>query len=134
MIELGRCSIIIGNFRSKTGMALLTKAQREWIDLKKLFNRQKPSKRPTIRPTGRFRKWCYDLAVRKHGWWARAMTLLFVLHILALMYVFLFASFVDITHAYIIRKGRKLFLHTVWLILSVVSLGNLIDFCSSSER
>jgi voltage-dependent calcium channel len=89
MIELGRCSIIIGNFRSKTGMALLTKAQREWIDLKKLFDRQRPSKRPKTRPTNRFRIWCYDRAVHKHGWWARAMTLLFCLHILALMYVFL---------------------------------------------
>ncbi|KAF8151534.1 high-affinity cell membrane calcium channel [Crassisporium funariophilum] len=78
-------SIIIGNFSSKTGTALLTKAQREWIDLQKLFNRQKPSKRPKVRPTAPFRKWCFDRAVHKHGWWSRATTLLFVLHILALM-------------------------------------------------
>ncbi|KAF9484619.1 high-affinity cell membrane calcium channel [Pholiota conissans] len=78
-------SIIIGNFSSKTGTALLTKAQREWIDLQKLFKRQKPSKRPKQRPTGAFRKWCFDRAVRKHGWWSRATTLLFVLHILVLM-------------------------------------------------
>ncbi|KAF8962909.1 high-affinity cell membrane calcium channel [Flammula alnicola] len=78
-------SIIIGNFSSKTGTALLTKAQREWIDLQKLFKRQRPSKRPKERPTGRFRKWCFDRAVHKHGWWSRATTLLFVLHILALM-------------------------------------------------
>ena len=87
MIELGRCSIIIGNFRSKTGMALLTKDQREWIDLKKLFDRQRPSKRPLIHPTNGIRKWCYDRAVHKHGWWARTMTLFFILHILILMYV-----------------------------------------------
>ncbi|CAA7264458.1 unnamed protein product [Cyclocybe aegerita] len=78
-------SIIIGNFSSKTGTALLTTAQREWIDLQKLFKRQKPSKRPKTQPTGRFRKWCFDRAVQKHGWWSRAMTLLFVLHIIALM-------------------------------------------------
>ncbi|KAH9475037.1 Calcium-channel protein cch1 [Psilocybe cubensis] len=78
-------SIIIGNFSSKTGTALLTKAQREWIDLQKLFKRQKPSKRPKVRPTGRIRKWCFDRAVHKHGWWSRATTLLFVLHIIALM-------------------------------------------------
>ena len=90
LIEWGLCSIIIGNFRSRTGIALLTKAQREWIDLKKLFNRQKPSKRPDIRPTGRLRKWCYDHAVRKHGWWAQGMTVLFFIHIFALMYVFAF--------------------------------------------
>ena len=90
MIELGRCSIIIGNFRSKTGMALLTKAQREWIDLKKLFDRQRPSKRPLVDPTSPIRKWCYDRAVHKHGWWARTMTFFFIIHIFVLMYVFLF--------------------------------------------
>ncbi|KAF9530724.1 Ion transport protein-domain-containing protein [Crepidotus variabilis] len=78
-------SIIIGNFSSKTGTALLTKAQREWIDLQKLFKRQRPSKRPTERPRTSFRRWCFDRAVHKHGWWSRVMTLLFVLHILALM-------------------------------------------------
>ena len=71
-------------------MALLTKAQREWIDLKKLFDRQKPSKRPLIHPTSPIRKWCYDRAVHKRGWWMRTMTLFFFLHILVLMYVSLF--------------------------------------------
>ncbi|KAF8063493.1 Ion transport protein-domain-containing protein [Lyophyllum atratum] len=78
-------SIIIGNFSSKTGSAFLTKAQREWIDLQKLFKRQKPSKRPPTRPGNFLRGWCFDRAVHKHGWWSRAMTFLFVLHILALM-------------------------------------------------
>ncbi|KAI5121745.1 hypothetical protein M0805_009034 [Coniferiporia weirii] len=78
-------SIIIGNFSSKTGLALLTKEQREWIDLQKLIKRQRPSKRPKRRPSSRFRAWCYDRAVHKHGWWSRMMTLLFVVHILALM-------------------------------------------------
>ncbi|RXW13126.1 hypothetical protein EST38_g12727 [Candolleomyces aberdarensis] len=36
-------SIIIGNFSSRTGSAFLTRAQRERIDLQKLFKRQKPS-------------------------------------------------------------------------------------------
>jgi hypothetical protein len=87
LLNWGQCSIIIGNFRSRTGMALLTKAQREWIDLKKLFDRQRPSKRPLNYPTSPIRKWCYDRAVHKHGWWARTMTLFFILHILVLMYV-----------------------------------------------
>ncbi|KAG6837569.1 hypothetical protein H0H93_006983 [Arthromyces matolae] len=78
-------SIIIANFRSKTGSAFLTKPQREWIDLQKLFRRQKPSKRPATRPINRIRRWCFDRAVHKHGWWSRAMTFLFVLHILALI-------------------------------------------------
>ncbi|KAF8465445.1 Ion transport protein-domain-containing protein, partial [Russula ochroleuca] len=78
-------SIIIGNFRAKTGTALLTQSQREWIDLQKLLRRQRPSKRPRRRPTWAFRAWCFDRAVHKHGWWARMMTLLFTIHIFALM-------------------------------------------------
>ncbi|OCH86932.1 hypothetical protein OBBRIDRAFT_890152 [Obba rivulosa] len=78
-------SIIIGNFTSKTGSALLTQPQREWIDLQKLIKRQRPSKRPKQRPTWPIRAWCYDRAVHKHGWWHRFMTALFTLHIIALM-------------------------------------------------
>ncbi|KAH9024879.1 Ion transport protein-domain-containing protein, partial [Lactarius pseudohatsudake] len=78
-------SIIIGNFSAKTGTALLTQPQREWIDLQKLIKRQRPSKRPKTRPTWRFRAWCFDRAVYKHGWWSRMMTVLFTIHIIALM-------------------------------------------------
>ncbi|KAJ7112947.1 Ion transport protein-domain-containing protein [Mycena epipterygia] len=78
-------SIIIGNFSSKTGSAFLTAAQREWIDLQKLFKRQRPSKRPRTRPTWTVRAWCYDRAVNKNGWWSKAMTLVVVGHIIVLM-------------------------------------------------
>ncbi|KAF6754799.1 high-affinity cell membrane calcium channel [Ephemerocybe angulata] len=78
-------SIIIGNFSSRTGSAFLTRTQREWIDLQKLFKRQKPSKRPKTRPTNRLQAWCFDRAVHKHGWWSRGMTVLFLFHIIALM-------------------------------------------------
>ncbi|KAJ7726287.1 Ion transport protein-domain-containing protein [Mycena maculata] len=78
-------SIIIGNFSSKTGSAFLTAPQREWIDLQKLFRRQRPSKRPRTRPVWPFRAWCYERAVNKHGWWSRTMTAVFVIHIIALM-------------------------------------------------
>ncbi|KAI8976389.1 Ion transport protein-domain-containing protein [Trametes punicea] len=78
-------SIIIGNFTSKTGSALLTQPQREWIDLQKLIKRQRPSKRPKTRPTWPIRQWCYDRAVHKHGWWHRMMSVLFTLHVIALM-------------------------------------------------
>ncbi|KAF8632710.1 hypothetical protein AX15_001734 [Amanita polypyramis BW_CC] len=78
-------SIIIGNFSAHTGIAYLTGPQREWIDLQKLIKRQRPLKRPKVRPTGGLRGWCFDRAVQKHGWWSRAMTVLIVLHIFALM-------------------------------------------------
>ncbi|KAF8639058.1 hypothetical protein AX17_001754 [Amanita inopinata Kibby_2008] len=78
-------SIIIGNFSAKTGSAYLTTAQRQWIDLQKLFRRQKPSSRPKTRPTTAVRSWCFDRAVHKHGWWSRGMTVLIVFHIIVLM-------------------------------------------------
>ncbi|CAK5278246.1 unnamed protein product [Mycena citricolor] len=78
-------SIIIGNFSSKTGTAFLTQPQREWIDLQKLFRRQRPSKRPRTRPTWSVRSWCYDRAVHKNGWWAKGMFAVFVAHIFVLM-------------------------------------------------
>ncbi|KAJ6629913.1 Ion transport protein-domain-containing protein [Mycena sp. CBHHK59/15] len=78
-------SIIIGNFSSKTGSAFLTAPQREWIDLQKLFKRQRPMKRPRTRPKWSVRAWCYDRAVYKNGWWSRCMTLLFIAHIIILM-------------------------------------------------
>ncbi|KAI9570096.1 Ion transport protein-domain-containing protein [Boletus coccyginus] len=78
-------SIIIGNFSSRTGSALVTQAQREWIDLEKLIKRLKPSKRPKIRPSSPIRAWCYDRAIHKHGVWSRMMTILFVVQIIVLM-------------------------------------------------
>ncbi|GAW02071.1 calcium channel subunit cch1 [Lentinula edodes] len=78
-------SIIIGNFKSRTGTALLTQPQREWIDLQKLFKRQRPSKRPQRRPLSGPRAWCFDRAVHKHGWWSRCMTVLFTVHVIVLM-------------------------------------------------
>ncbi|KAF7291112.1 hypothetical protein MIND_01254300 [Mycena indigotica] len=82
-------SIIIGNFSSKTGTAFLTAPQREWIDLQKLFKRQRPSKRPRLRPVWAARAWCYDRAVNKNGWWAKGMSIIFLLHIITLMCVLL---------------------------------------------
>ena len=92
------CSIIIGNFTSRTGSALLTQPQREWIDLQKLIMRQRPSKRPKRRPVWPFRAWCYDRAVHKHGWWHRMMTALFILHVIALMYVASFLIVISSSH------------------------------------
>ncbi|KIJ40348.1 hypothetical protein M422DRAFT_256903 [Sphaerobolus stellatus SS14] len=78
-------SIIIGNFSSRSGLALLTKPQREWIDLLKLIKRQRPSKRPKVRPTKGLRAWCFDRATSKHGYWMTSMTMLYILHIIILM-------------------------------------------------
>lgn len=78
-------SVIIENFTIRSGMALLTTEQRQWVDLKKLILRQRPAKRPKTRPSNPFRAWCFDRTVHKNGWWSRTMTTLYVLHIAVLM-------------------------------------------------
>ncbi|EJT98090.1 hypothetical protein DACRYDRAFT_118858 [Dacryopinax primogenitus] len=78
-------SIIISNFSNRSGSALLTTQQRQWIDLQKLIRRQRPARRPEITPSDPFRRWCFDRAVQKHGWWSRTMTVLYLLHIVGLM-------------------------------------------------
>lgn len=71
-------AVIIENFQEFSGAAYLTTAQRQWIDLKRLIARQRPSKRPKVRPADPIRSWCYDRAVQKTGWWCRTMTFLYI--------------------------------------------------------
>lgn len=78
-------SVIIESFQAYSGAAYLTTEQRQWIDLKRLIMRQRPSKRPKVKPADSFRAWCYDRTVQKHGWWSRGMTVLYVLNIIVLM-------------------------------------------------
>lgn len=78
-------AVIIENFQTFSGAAYQTAEQRQWIDLRKLIMRQRPSKRPKERPAGTIRSWCYERAVQKHGWWSRGMTLLYAANIIVLM-------------------------------------------------
>ncbi|KAG9041442.1 calcium channel protein, partial [Tulasnella sp. UAMH 9824] len=77
-------SIIIGNFTSRSGTALLTEDQRRWLNLQKYIKRQRPSKRPRRPPTSPWRFWCFNKAVKKNGWWSRGLTGLYTIHIVAL--------------------------------------------------
>ncbi|TFK51284.1 hypothetical protein OE88DRAFT_1800091 [Heliocybe sulcata] len=130
-------SIIVGNFRAKTGAALLTQPQREWIDLQKLIKRQRPSKRLKTLPRSRFRLWCFEQAVHKHGWWSRVMTAIFVVHVFALMtqtsasqriadnvraYWFLFAALAYATDAAVrlIGLGFSSFRANGWNLFDVI--------------
>ena len=78
-------SVIIENFRTFSGAAFLTTEQRQWIDLKRLIVRQKPSRRPADRPTSGLRLWCYERAIRKTSWWSRTMTILYIVNTIVLM-------------------------------------------------
>ncbi|PWN49893.1 hypothetical protein IE53DRAFT_331270, partial [Violaceomyces palustris] len=78
-------SVIIENFQTFSGAAYQTTEQRSWLDLKRLIMRQRPSRRPKEKPTDRFRAWCYERAIQKHGWWSRCMTLLYACNVIVLM-------------------------------------------------
>lgn len=77
-------SVIIEGFQSATGAAFFSTEQRQWIDLKRLISRQRPSKRPARRPTSSLKAWCYERATRKHDWWGRLMTLLYISNFITL--------------------------------------------------
>ncbi|WWC62542.1 uncharacterized protein I303_105138 [Kwoniella dejecticola CBS 10117] len=78
-------SIIIQNFSTRSGNALLTTEQRQWVDLSKFIKAQTPSQLPKGRPTLPLRAWCYDRATTKDGFWAVSFTWIYYLHILLLM-------------------------------------------------
>lgn len=77
-------AVIIESFQSFSGAAYLTTQQRQWIDLKRLIARQRPSKRPKVRPTDPVRRRCYDISTNKNSWWSRLMTLLYLASLITL--------------------------------------------------
>ncbi|OCF43572.1 high-affinity cell membrane calcium channel [Kwoniella heveanensis CBS 569] len=78
-------SIIIKNFSTRSGNALLTTEQRQWVDLSKFIKAQTPSQLPKGRPNLPFKAWCYDRAVNKYGIWANIFTWIYYIHMLLLM-------------------------------------------------
>ncbi|KAK4687032.1 voltage-dependent calcium channel, partial [Tremellales sp. Uapishka_1] len=78
-------SIIIENFSTRSGNALLTTEQRHWVDLSKFIRQQTPSQLPVSKPQMGIRAWCYERAIDKHGFWARGFTGIYYIHILLLM-------------------------------------------------
>ena len=98
-------SIIIKNFSTRSGNALLTSEQRQWVDLSKFIKAQTPSQLPKGRPKLLFRAWCYDRTVNKNGFWAVGFTMIYYLHILLLMWV---AKKLPITANVYLQDGRFL--------------------------
>ncbi|EST08271.2 Ion transport domain protein [Kalmanozyma brasiliensis GHG001] len=78
-------SVIIENFQTFSGAAFQTAGQRQWVDLRRLVMRQRPSKRPKRRPTQAVRAWCYDRMLNKNGWWSRTMTMVYLATLVTLM-------------------------------------------------
>ncbi|KAJ5147413.1 hypothetical protein N7526_000765 [Penicillium atrosanguineum] len=81
-------SVFMRNYTEQTGVAFLTAEQRSWLELRKLLRQISPSKRSFNEKTTQWRQWCYRVAVKKHGRWARFVTGILVVHLLLLVLEF----------------------------------------------
>ncbi|KAF4630243.1 hypothetical protein G7Y89_g7894 [Cudoniella acicularis] len=95
-------SVFMRNYTEQTGVAFLTADQRSWVELRKLLRQVAPSKRPPTTGGKKWKNWCYKRAVRKHGRWQRAVTLVLILHlILLLVEYYPEPNWVDLTRLYV---------------------------------
>lgn len=79
-------SVFMRNYTEQTGVAFLTAEQRSWLELRKHLRQVSPSKRSFENGrTKSWRIWCYRVAVKKYGRWARCMTTILLLHLLLLI-------------------------------------------------
>ncbi|KAF9890294.1 calcium channel protein [Aspergillus nanangensis] len=81
-------SVFMRNYTEQTGVAFLTAEQRSWLELRKLLRQISPSKRSFDNKSQKWRVRCYRIAVKKHGRWARCVTIILVLHLFALVLEF----------------------------------------------
>ncbi|GBF66718.1 calcium-channel protein [Trichophyton mentagrophytes] len=81
-------SVFMRNYTEQTGVAFLTAEQRSWLELRKLLKQISPSKRSLNKDNNKFKAWCYRVAVKKHGRWARFITGLLLVHLILLVLEF----------------------------------------------
>ncbi|RMZ76386.1 hypothetical protein DV737_g4844, partial [Chaetothyriales sp. CBS 132003] len=78
-------SVFMRNYTEQTGVAFLTADQRSWLELRKLLKQISPSKRSFTQHSSSWRRWCYDLSVKKWGKWQRFITCLLLVHLCLLI-------------------------------------------------
>lgn len=81
-------SVFMRNYTEQTGVAFLTAEQRSWLELRKRLRQISPSKRSISATSKKWKVWCYRIAIKKHGRWARCMTTILLLHLTLLMLEF----------------------------------------------
>lgn len=81
-------SVFMRNYTEQTGVAFLTAEQRSWLELRKHLRQISPSKRSLGDKNKKWKMWCYRIAVKKHGHWARCVTTMLLLHLLLLVLEF----------------------------------------------
>lgn len=87
-------SVFMRNYTEQTGVAFLTAEQRSWLELRKLLRQLSPSKRSFHETSATWRLWCYRIAVKKHGRWARFVTGVLIAHLFLLVLEFYPESYV----------------------------------------
>lgn len=81
-------SVFMRNYTEQTGVAFLTAEQRSWLELRNHLRQISPSKRSFHDQSRKWKMWCYRIAVKKHGRWARCVTTMLLLHLLLLILEF----------------------------------------------
>lgn len=81
-------SVFMRNYTEQTGVAFLTAEQRSWLELRKHLRQISPSKRSFGDRSKKWKMWCYRVAVKKHGRWARCVTTILLFHLLLLVLEF----------------------------------------------
>lgn len=81
-------SVFMRNYTEQTGVAFLTAEQRSWLELRKALRQISPSKRPSNTGGKEWRRWCYRIAVKKHGKWQRWLTFVLTCHLILLLLEF----------------------------------------------
>lgn len=78
-------SVFMRNYTEQTGVAFLTAEQRSWLELRKLLRQISPSKRSLNDRGPDWQRWCYRVAVKKHGRWALIVDFTLLAHLVFLM-------------------------------------------------
>lgn len=81
-------SVFMRNYTEQTGVAFLTAEQRSWLELRKHLRQVSPSKKSVNSSSPEWRKWCYRIASKKYGRWAKFVTYMLVLHLILLVLEF----------------------------------------------
>lgn len=135
-------SVFMRNHTEQTGVAFLTADQRSWLELRKLLRQISPSKRSLSSSSSAFQKWCYHMAVQKHGIWQRLITGVLLLHLVLLIiefypsvdwwdrlrdFVFLAFTLVYIANIIVRITGLswQRFRRSSWDLYSIVAVGGV---------
>jgi voltage-dependent calcium channel len=78
-------SVFMRNFTEQTGVAFLTSDQRSWLELRKLLDQISPVRRSVGEQSKSWRRWCYNLSIKKRGKWPRFITGLLLVHLCILL-------------------------------------------------